>query len=87
MHILGYEATLTLLKKSHNLEYKIRAVVRETQGLYPIIKWLRLRKTLQLYQKVAKKTRILNKFDSDLLRDMIKYKEVSHIFAVRSEIR
>jgi len=85
-HILGYEATLTLLKKLHNFGYKIRTVVRETQGLYPIIKWLGLRKALQLYQKVAKKTRILNKLDPDLLRDMIRYNEVSHIFAVRSEI-
>lgn len=84
-YILGYRGAFGIIERLRKLGYKIRWMVRETRGLYPVAKMLGIRRALQLYRSVSGKSRVFYEPSLSLIRLTIReQRECPHIFAVKS---
>jgi FkbM family methyltransferase len=82
--ILGYDSTIALIKNLRKTGYKIRLIIRELDGLGPIIKLLGVKKALRFYESLIE-TRVFHEPSMNLIKEIIKkQKENPHILAVKN---
>ena len=69
------------LKKSG---YKIQMMIRELDGLGPLVKLLGIKKALRFYERIVE-TRVFYEPSTNLIKEIIKkQKENPHILAVKN---
>jgi len=81
--LIGKKGTLTLLKKLVKTGYKIKTITNGTIGLYPLIRWLRLRRALWLFEKTTGKPRILYEPSFTSIRKLMEWGGHMHVFAIK----
>lgn len=82
--ILGYDSTTALIENLRKSGYKIRLMIRELDGIGPIVKLLGVKKALRFYESLVE-TRVFHEPSMSLVKEVIKkQKENPHIFAVKN---
>lgn len=81
--ILGYKSTIELIENLTKSGYKIQMMIRELDGIGPLVKLLGVKKALRVYERIIE-TRVFHKPSMNLIKEVIKkQKENPHILAVK----
>ena len=82
--ILGYSSTMELIENLKKSGYKIQMMIRELDGLGPLVKLLGVKKALRFYERLVE-TRVFYEPSMSLIKEIIKkQKENPHILAVKN---
>jgi hypothetical protein len=83
-YILGYSDSVALIKKLMSSGYKIELMLRELDGLVPIVRLLGLKTSLRLYESLIEK-RVFHEPSMNDVESIIRLcRENPHIFAFKS---
>ncbi len=83
-YILGYSDNVALIKKLMSSGYKIELMLRELDGLVPIVRLLGLKTSLRLYESLIEK-RVFHEPSMNDVESIIRLcRENPHIFAFKS---
>lgn len=82
--ILGYSSTMELIENLKKSGYKIQMMIRELDGLGPLVKLLGVKKALRFYERLVE-TRVFYEPSMSLIKEIIKkQKENKHILAIKN---